>query len=186
VNELLTRPLFIFDVESVGLYGEDFAVAWEVVRWDAQARSFTRLETHFLYTEEKWAEGLEPNHAWVRENVSYGGGTYVVSQYVLRELFWASWLSWKAQGAVACAEVPFPVEASFLRRCVENQLEAREWEAPYPLIDIRSITALCRDEISHAQILPEEVPVHNPLCDVRHSTRQLREALIVLGRADHV
>ena len=61
---------------------------------------------------------------------------------------------------------------------VDDDLERREWQGPYPLHDLASVLlALGADALAVAERRPNELPAHHPLMDARQSARQLVECL---------
>jgi hypothetical protein len=173
-------PLFmVFDVESIGLHGEGFAVGWVVVDGD---------------TGEEMSQGIlacDPHHAlptpgdedgwkWVIDNIPKN--VFALNSCVrprqLRTLFWTQWQFWKGQGARLAADVPWPVEANFLSACIRDYPLVRGWEGPYPLIDVASVRlAAGFDPLANEpRVGLLEEPPHNPQADARHSARQLVEA----------
>lgn len=83
-------------------------------------------------------------------------------------------MHWKSKGAYLAAECAWPVEAKFLMDCVRDDFHLREWEGPYPLIDISSVL-LARgiDPLGKQPRLESEEPAHNALNDARQSARLL-------------
>ena len=164
----------VFDVESIGLHGEGFAVGWTVVR---------------ELGKTPLAEGIavsrtdDPLPQWVVENVlpHLPAPTHDTARKV-RDAFWAVWARWREEGARLAADVAWPVEARFLAACVDDDPAAREWSGPYPLIDISSVClAVGHDSLAADERWPSELPVHNPLADARQSARLLLEALEAAG-----
>jgi hypothetical protein len=79
---------------------------------------------------------------------------------------------------MAAADCAWPVEARFLARCVNDKPREREWQGPYPLMEIASyLEAAGMDPMKEYDRLPSELPKHNPLCDARQSARMLSMAL---------
>lgn len=176
-------PLFmVFDCESVGLHGETFAVGWTVVEHGGR-----ELASGAAACEPALCQGTRAGLAWVEANVrvrlTHDG------PFQLRETFWRDWLRWKAEGVALAADVPWPVEARFLARCVDDarrqtrggfveEQGRRDWEGPYPLIDVASVRlAAGFDPLADVERLPGELPAHDPLADARQSARLLLEAL---------
>lgn len=153
----------------MGLHGEGFAVGWVVQRGDerlvegiAVSRTFTGL--------------ADP---WVEEHVlpALPTATHETVEDV-RRLFWAVWKLWRAEGALLAADVAWPVEANFLTTCIAEGRGERDWDGPYPLIDIASVRlGVGLDPLAEVERLADELPVHNPLNDARQSARLLVEAL---------
>ena len=121
---------FSFDVETDGLYGEPFAIAAVVM--NEEGRELDR------FCEKCVAPGVED--PWTRENCL----PYLTeipdceSRAALRRHFWAFYSRYREE-CVIVADVPYPVEAGLLRRCVEENLEERKFQGPFPLIDVASV-----------------------------------------------
>jgi len=159
-------PLMVFDVESCGLHGEGFAVGWAVMgggRLMADGIAVAPAPERIEWVEENVMPVLpQPTHRTTRE---------------LRDEFWQIWLAWRERGAFLAADVPWPVEARFLARCVDDSAE-RYWCGPYPLIDIASLRlAVGLDPFATVERTPFEEPMHNPLADARQSARLALEVL---------
>lgn len=168
----------VFDVESVGLHGVGFAVGWVVVDAGARGAEFAH---GMVYTPANAQPGTPDNHKWVSENVGDLGMPYRATRREVRDAFWNAWRYWRAQGAVLCADCPWPVEANFLAECIRDAPEEREWQGPYPLIDVASARlAVGLDPLGVGERLEGELPVHNPEADARQSARLLLEALALL------
>lgn len=162
----------VFDVESIGLYGEGFAVAWVVVNREGE-----RIGEGCLSCDPSLCAGTDESRQWVAENVPPLELTSPTKQH-LRHVFWHWWRHWADRGAVLVADCAWPVEANFLSACVKLNHKERELEGPYPLHDLASvILALGRDPLAVTERLPDELPAHHPLMDARQSARQLIEAL---------
>ena len=182
IAPLLSTPWIVFDVESVGLHGEAFAFGYVVVVGGL------RVEEGLFCCDPSLARGRPTDRQWVAENVNLEATprTKCPSPGNVREEFWSLWQSWRAKGAVLVAETPWPVEARLLVSCVDDDTPTRDWEGPYPLVDVTSICSALGFPTS-AKRIPEELPAHNPLCDARHSARLLRQALeSTPGRASSV
>lgn len=176
----------VFDVESIGLHGEGYAVAWVVVDSDGREHESRR---EACPTSE--ATGTDFGRNWVRDNCPALPITRSTPLEVRRE-FWAAWTRWKEQGASLVADCGWPVEARFLAACVDDARPAsrngrtvadspRDRGGPYPLYELASLlVGAGQDRWKRFARLPEELPEHDPLADVRLSVRQL---LGVLKRA---
>ncbi len=178
----------VFDVESVGLHGGGFAVAW-VVLVDGK-----RVSECWVWCDPSKVRGIHNGLEWVKENVlledsSIEGppGVKVDHPRQVRQRFWDAWQIEKAQGAQLWADVPWPVEARFLTSCVEDvrrtnrgrtQPEGeRDWAGPYPLLDIATFRlAAGFDPMETCERQADEKPAHHPLADARQSARLLVEA----------
>lgn len=174
----MTRPPFflVFDVESVGLHGDAFAVG--IVMLNATTGAFS-------HTQRAWcsadivAQGTYADRVWVQENVpAFDQADRVVTPRELRDWFWRNWMYAKSLGALLAADVAWPVEANFLRACIADDPTVRMWDGPYPLIDIASVRmAKGLDPLGTEPREVTELPIHDPLADARQSARLLLEAL---------
>jgi hypothetical protein len=173
-------PFFmVFDVESVGLHGEGFAVGWCVI--DRMGNEIARCR---VSCDPDQADGSDGARKWVAVNIPprVHSGLRVPLPEDVREAFWDAWLAWKAKGAVLVADCAWPVEARFLAQCVDDRPHHREWEGPYPLYELASFRlAAGFDPLGTFDRLPDELPAHDPLADARQSARLLVEALRILS-----
>lgn len=168
----MANKFMVFDVESIGLHGEGFAVAWVVVDSTGE-----KLDEGCLACNPDLCAGTDEARQWVAENVPVLAGVLSTKQH-LRNAFWHTWRHWADQGAVLVADCPWPVEANFLSACVNLNHREREWQGPYPLLDLASmLLALGADPLVTTERLLDELPVHHPLMDARHTARQLMECL---------
>ncbi len=171
----------VFDVESIGLHGDGFAVGFVVVNQSGEEQ-----ESGLYQCGPDEADGPPQSRTWISKNVVPAlavelprtfGKSWSASPASVRESFWQCWMKWKNQGARLAADVAWPVEANFLRQCIKDAAD-REWDGPYPLLDIASIRfAVGLDPLGTEERKPNELPAHNPLADARQSARLLLEAL---------
>lgn len=168
-------PFFVFDVESIGLHGEGFAVAGGVYISGAAQWEFC-----FSCPMDK-AEGLKADRDWVSRNVPVMEDTHR-DTYGLRTSFWKAWEKARASGAEMAAECLWPVEARFLQDCIRDDAK-RLPTAPYPCHEIASLMlAAGMDPMTSYDRKPSELPRHDPIADVRQSARLLFEALERIGK----
>lgn len=167
---------FIFDVESVGLHGEGFAVAGGLyfengaVQWEFS-----------LACPIDECEGSDSDREWVKNNVPVLEETHRTPE-AMREQFWLLWEQAKKQNAVMAVECGWPVEARFLAKCIEQDFPKRNFEGPYPLHEIASYMAAAgMNPMGKYDRTPSEAREHDPLCDSRLSARLLSIALKKLG-----
>lgn len=161
----------VFDVESVGLHGEGFAVGYVVID-----REGTILDEGRYVAPLSTAVGSKSGRDWVSKHVPMMDATDP-SPGAVRERFWAVWRSWAARGAVLVADCAWPVEARFLAACVDDGEPSRRWEGPYPLHELASfMVAAGMDPMATYDRLPDE-PQHDPLGDAKQSARLLLQAL---------
>lgn len=165
------KTFFIFDVESVGLHGEAFAVAGGVYR------NGETLSEFFFACSPEDALGEESDRAWVRENIPplFQNRSCPAS---VRDSFWREWEAAKTvyPGILMAGECVWPVETNFLSACAA--VAGCKWGGPYPLHEIASVLlAAGMDPLKTYERLPDELPRHHPLADARLSARLLFSAL---------
>jgi hypothetical protein len=177
----------IFDVESVGLHGEGFAVGWVITENDRE------IDSGYASCDHTWAyEGATGDRDWIKENVvphlppatimKGSDESHYTAPAKVRKTFWTEWLKWKAKGATLWADCAWPVEAKFLLECVEDDKELRNWEGPYPLCEISTVLICASlDPLAKYDRLLNETPAHHPTCDARQSARLLKEAIAILN-----
>lgn len=167
----------VFDVESVGLHGEGFAVGWVVVDGDGREMESCRVACLPDAAAGMPGANVSASRRWLAENVPDMPITFETPAAVRRS-FWAAWMRWKSEGAALFAECAWPVEARFLRDCIADDAPNREWQGPYPLHDVASIRFAARlDPLGTEPRQENEMPAHDPLADARQSARLLIEAL---------
>ena len=166
---------FMFDVESIGLYGEGFAVGYVVASVGEGPTKV--LEENLFACSPRTAGGNLNDRNWVKDNIEAIPATHE-TPFRVRKAFWEAMNAWQQKGALICTDCGYPVESNFLAACVNDNPQARSSTGPYPLYDLSSILlAAGMDPLATTPRLPNELPVHNPLCDSRQSLRQLVEAL---------
>lgn len=179
----MIEPMYmVFDVESVGLHGEGFAVGYVVIEGGHE------LDSGFFRCSPDMARGLSADREWIRENVEpalkehvsakWSDGLGCKSPKDVRRSFWDKWMQWKDNKTILCADVAWPVEARFLAACIDDHPTGHAWHGPYPLLDIASVMmAHGLDPLAERERLERELPAHHPLADARQSARLLCEAL---------
>lgn len=165
----------VFDVESVGLHGEGFAVGMVVMDRSGNVQ----LAGHLACPPDA-AAGSDEGRAWIAENCPPIYAALETPQQV-RESFWGIWQDFKALGAILVADCAWPVEARFLIACVDDAPHERQWQGPYPLVSVDTyLMAAGMDPLMEFPRLPDEQP-HHPLGDAKQSARLLVQALSVLA-----
>lgn len=163
---------FVFDVESIGLHGEPFAVGWVVVDNEG-----TELSNGCFSVPPGIVSGDAEDRKWCSENLPELDFTHTTLEEMLRD-FWAVWKQFKTDEGMMLAECGWPVEAKFLAMCVGVGFPASKWEGPYPFHEIASfMVAAGMDPMSNYERNASEIPKHNPLADARQSARLFLEAL---------
>lgn len=172
------KYFFVFDVESIGLHGEGFAVAGGVYLASGAAQS-----EFAMACPPDEASGAASDREWVKANVPVLEITHQIPRLV-RDAFWTEWMNAKQRypGIVMAAECLWPVEANFVAQCVRDNPDERTWEGPYPFQEIASfLSAAEMDPMATYERNPSELPAHNPLADSRQSARLLSGALAKIG-----
>lgn len=176
---------FVIDCESVGLFGESFAVGYVLCD-----RNANRLDEGIIATQVDYAFGLSENYQWIKENVKLDWNSIQTGVQAhrlknlteVREHFWQVWTLAKQKGAKMAADCLFPVEALFLADTVKQDTYQRQWNAPYPFIEISTLLIACGlDPVAAFDRLEDELPQHNPLMDARQSARIMIECFDKLG-----
>lgn len=173
----MSKPIFVFDVESIGLFGESFAVGGVCADWDG------KVHFEFLHAcRQASAIGDDEDRKWVGNNVpAFNSDLIRHNPRWVREAFWVEYLKAKEIGAIMFAECSWPVEAKFLIECIQDDIDSNKWQGPYPFHDIASIMlAAGKSPLGTHPRLPGELPAHNPLCDARQSLRLLLECQALL------
>lgn len=177
MDEQVTIPthFLVFDVESVGLYGDGFAVGYVLIETASGAEEATGLA---WCDPDTVAQGAPQDREWVKENIPpMHESCREPGVRSVREYFWRAWRDCPP-GTVLAADVAWPVEARFLLACVADDPSERAWKGPYPLIDIASVRlAKGFDPLATEPRKMSEMPAHDPLSDARQSARLLLEAL---------
>lgn len=168
----------VFDVESVGLHGEGFAVGYAVIENE------TVIDAACYVAPLETAAGDDEGRAWVTEHVlPHLPEPNRRNPQGVRTGFWTDWMDWKEQGAILVTDCGWPVEANFLSACIADDPESRKWNGPYPLFDLSSVLlAAGKDPVGIFERMAGESPAHNPKNDACQSARILIETL----RESHV
>ena len=169
-------PAMVFDVESIGLHGEGFAVGYVVIHGDAE------IEAGLFACPSSKAQGAASDRLWVSVNIPHIQPN-CPDPFTVREKFWRRWQELKAKGAMLAADCGWPVEARFLIACVDAIPSARKCGGPYPFVEISSvILASGHDPLEPHERLATETPAHDPVADARQSARLLMEALKIIHK----
>lgn len=184
------QKFFVFDVESVGLHGQAFAVAGGI--YDIRGNAMEGTEFAFHHSADKAGGGpdlpmVKEDREWVAENVVIRADSLDVGNSTnLRQAFWAQWKKAKALGALMFVECGWPVEGRFLNRCIE-EISGNIWNGPYPLHEIATLMlAADMDTMATYERTPEESPAHEPLADARLSARLLATAILRIQKLNEL
>lgn len=174
---LIRNKLYmVFDVESIGLYGEGFAVGWSVI--DATGEE---SETGCFACDPLKASGSSNDRDWVDANVPVPQSGYNCnSPREVRDAFWEAWLRNKKLGALLVADCGWPVEAQFLLKCLEDDPQ-RMPDGPYPFHELSTFMQMVGiDPMIAYHRSARQLPKHDPLADARQSADLLVNAFKAL------
>jgi hypothetical protein len=184
--DLKEQVFMVFDVESVGLHGPAFAVGWVLKHISGLEieNNCLAVDLRDIYDQNKSrfpAEQFQKSLDWCVQNVKLDTDDgnqvgYLKDIRDVRATFWREYQDYKRRwpNLLLAADVPWPVEANFLSQCIRDNLLEREWEGPYPIIDIASVLAARGyDPLQYFDRMMDELPEHNPLADARQSARLL-------------
>lgn len=156
-----------FDVETLGLTGEPFAFAYEVVN-----RKEVVIDRGFYYYHPDFALGEDDDRKWIMNNCfpTFDDPKYVDLKVevaginLLLDKFRKMWKKYN-KGFTIVADCPYPCESNFLFLCELNP-------SPIPILDIASMLNLIgKDPVKTYSRLPEELPAHSPANDILQSKR---------------
>jgi len=168
---------FVFDVESVGLHGEGFAVAGGLYSGIDDQSGNVISDWEFTYAcPPEMAEGNKEGREWIKKNVPELEFTHACPTK-MRGAFWNQWLRARELDAPMVADCLWPVEARFLLQCVHDSPDERAWKGPYTFHEVGTLRLATgvtdsTGEMASPDRLPDELPIHSPLADARFSARQ--------------
>jgi len=155
------KNIFSFDCETNGLYGECFAIGVVVLS----------PEGLIIDKFSGIAQIEDIDNEWVKENVipNLIGLQQFSSRKQMRNTFWDFWMKHK-DSCICISDFGVPVESGFFKQCVLDDLENRQWNAPYPLHEVETLLISKSIEsdtsrIKYSEINPDTVKQHNPVDD---------------------
>jgi hypothetical protein len=178
-----SRYHMVFDVESVGLQGEGFAVAYcvydiegEALEWRLYAcdRNLANpMQRPSFFSdreyEERFEELVRVDREWIQENVP-ALQVNCDSPRQVRQRFWEDWMRLKNNLDVTLwAWCGWPVEARFLIQCVEDDIMNRQWEGPFPLHEITTLVKFSGCNVEKENPKDFNYIKHHPMSDVSFS-----------------
>lgn len=125
----MKKRRLVFDVESIGLHGEGWAVGY-VLLLDGDT-----IDEGWAYCPPSRAVGTQAGRDWIDEHCPWGAkglaaavrqehglppGRRLLTPAEVRDWFWRVWREQRDQGAELWADVPWPVEVRFLVACIED------------------------------------------------------------------
>jgi hypothetical protein len=173
---------FVFDVESIGLHGEAFAVGFVVL--DAQ---WVLQEERLWVIPSQLAKGAEEDRQWVKQHIQDVLAAEerpleanCTNARTMRSEFFERWVFWKANNADMYADCTWPVESGLLSACIRDAQEQgvpnAAWLGPYPVVDIMSLERAARWAGFAQELKRDEslFPLHHPLADAKYSALRLQ------------
>lgn len=163
----MTDIIMVFDVESVGLYGEGYAVGLTVINGDDK----TILDKDYFACPSQKAEGDQEDRAWIEANVDpYLPPPNLETPDQVRNKFWCVFQRWKNSPDlkqhndifILFADCGYPVETNFMATCVRDNEPKYKWNAPYPLQEIATVRTMIGLDPTLSYELPEDKR-HNPV-----------------------
>lgn len=167
------ESFLVFDVESIGLHGEGFAVGGCELLVDRQSNYWSRNNGFLFACDPDLAKGMPDDRQWVREHIRLKPNA--ASPREVRDWFWTVWSLHVPMGFRLVSDCGWPVEANFLSACMVDDPTRK---GPYPLLDLSSMLLTHGlDPLQSFGRRDDELPEHNPLADARQSARVLGELL---------
>lgn len=164
----MTDIIMVFDVESVGLYGQGFAVGYVVIK----SNDKTILDQDYFACPSDEALGTMANHSWIEENVlPFLPPANCKSPEEVRSRFWERFQGWQNSPDLKrwgedkfslFADCGYPVETNFLNKCVMDNEPEYQWNGPYPLQEIATVRTLLGLDPTLSYELPKDKR-HNPV-----------------------
>lgn len=156
--------ILVFDVESTSLHGKGFAVGAVVI----EKKTGKELDSFIM----KSTQSENDVNAWVKENVLPYLAKFpsVKTDFELRHAFWCFLKDYKDVCDI-WVDVGYPVETNFLEEIYNDEWSEREFEMPYPLLDISTIVDVNINRNEFCEL--EGLELHNPYDDARASAYSL-------------
>jgi hypothetical protein len=184
----------VIDVESMGLYGEGFAVA--TVIYDRLNKEFlekrlivcphdTATNGHYTKSDYEWIEAnVIPYLVEDDDRIDLDSPREVrdtwYHHYQMDKLYCGPENISITDNLSVWADCGYPVESNFLRQVAIENLRDRSWLMPYPLNEIATVRALVGLHPTASYDLPKEQQ-HNPLSECNYIAVKLAEWLDTLA-----
>lgn len=157
--------LVSFDVESNGLHGPAFAVGGMIIDLNGEILDEFKARCPLQGEVDPWVQKyvLPPMKDFVQTHTS---------AKAMRTAFWEWFKDAKSKADYVLMSNGYPVETRFLAQCQDDDLQARYWDHPFPVLDLSSMLLqvgikplavryrLVQDKLGNLPILQ-----HNPLFD---------------------
>ena len=159
----MKEHFFFVDAETDGLYGKFLSIAALVTYCQGQNLSSfygsIKIDPSDIKTE------------WVKENVFpylENADLFFDDETELLEAFWNFWLLHR-ESSECVAYVPYPVESRLFSTCVMNNVEKRQFLAPFPLYDLATLLESKKIDFNSnmQQLSSLNLQPHDAMDDVR-------------------
>ena len=171
------RVLFSFDAETIGLYGEPFAVSYVI----CDCNDGKELEKGYLSCPFENAKGGISDREWVFKNVipHLPKETNCNTPEEVCEKFYSAWMKTKEtyKEVIAIADCGYPVETSLCARAIRIREEERKFTGPNPLHEVATALFMAGMKSDDYPRTENELPEHNPLNDAKYAARLFLTAL---------
>ena len=158
---LNNKNIFSLDCETNGLYGDCFAVGVIILS----------PEGLIIDKFSGISQVEEVTNDWVKENVlpELSGLKIFSTRKQMRDAFWEFWIKHK-DTCICISDIGVPVESGFFKQCVLDDLDNRQWDAPYPLHEVSTLLFAKGvdpdiNRIEYSDINTETIKQHNPVDD---------------------
>lgn len=176
----LSKPKLVFDVGAKDLQLGAFGFGYIVTCFDGhnmqilevgQCYSIKSAQKAREYVAKKSLPNLTILQPWLKkdcDSISKSDLPFelVISAKELRDRFFAIYTRWKKLGAgIYAGDVTYPVEANFLSKIVQDDVDRRSFEMPYPLYDIVNIlhSNISRNSFCGLDFIQEGNPLHHAI-----------------------
>jgi hypothetical protein len=173
-NKYLNKNIFMFDVESNGLYGKGFAVGAVVVDYN------TGKVIHEFGGRVQMDDNiLDP---WVKEHVIPHVTDLAKYNTIeqLRDDFWQFFTRHKDTCNV-WSDIGVPVESNFIRECIEQISPDNVFTGPYPLHEVATFLLAngIDPDINRVEYAGTDITgnAHNPIYDATISAMCIMKAM---------
>lgn len=174
--DLKNTIIFSFDGETIGLYGEPFAISYVVCNLEGE-----ELENGYISCPIENANGDSSNREWVFEHVipHIPGKTNYETPKELCEAFYRIWIDIKSKykQVIAVADCGYPIEANIFFRAIKPFEKTRQFTGPYPLHEVGTALLIAGMNPVDYPRIENELPIHHPLKDARYAARLFLIAL---------
>lgn len=169
-------PWLVFDVESVGLFGDPFAVGWVIIDKDGK-----EIQSDWKGCSYRKVSGTKKDFEWcflnIPKEVRMGNmNTTLQRKNDILDIYYhfGAILTIHGPRCSIISDCPFPVESKFLLNVEKYN---SNFISPYPLYDVATALAVLGKDPTANYPRRANEPLHHPLGDARQSARILYETI---------